>query len=578
MAARMSTLFLRTLRENPADAELPSHRLLVRAGYVRRVAPGIYAWLPLGKIVLDRVAAVVREEMDAIGGQEVLLPALLPAEPYQASGRWAEYGPDMFRLQDRRQVDYLLGPTHEEIFALTVKAELSSWRDFPVMLYQVQTKYRDEPRPRAGILRAREFVMKDAYSFDLDDAGLASSYARQRGAYQRIFDRLGLRYVIVSAMAGAMGGSHSEEFLAVADTGEDDYVACENGDYAANTEAVVTPAVPAVEGDHPPLQLLDTPDTPTIETLVARLTADGTLGRPATAADTLKNVVVKLREPGRADWQPLVIGVPGDREVDLRRVAAALYPTEVAVFEAADFARHPELVRGYIGPQALTRLGFRYLVDPRVAPGTAWVTGANEPDRHAAYVVAGRDFVPDGTVEAADVRAGDPCPVCGGPLRINRGIEIGHIFELGRRYTDAFELDAAGPDGQPIRLTMGSYGVGVSRAVAAVAEQAADDDGLIWPAELAPYDVHLIPVGRGGEPLAAAERAAGELEAAGLRVLLDDRAASPGEKFADADLLGMPTQVVFGRSLAAGEVEVKDRRTGERSTVPLSGLADRLSG
>jgi prolyl-tRNA synthetase len=578
MPARMSTLFVRTLRENPADAELPSHRLLVRAGYIRRVAPGIYTWLPLGKIVLDRVAAVVRQEMDAIAGQEVLLPALLPADPYQASGRWTEYGPDMFRLADRRGADLVLGPTHEEIFAQTVKGVLSSWRDLPLMLYQIQTKYRDEPRPRAGILRAREFVMKDAYSFDLDDDALMVAYERQRGAYRNVFDRLGLRYVIVSALSGPMGGSHSEEFLATAPTGEDSYVACENCDYAANTEAVTTPPAAARHEDHPPLRLLDTPDTPTIETLVARLSADDVLGRPATPADTLKNVVVKTRRPGEQSWQPLVVGVPGDREVDLKRLGAALYPAEVAVFEADDFARQPGLVRGYIGPQALAGLGVRYLVDPRVAPGTAWITGANQPDRHAAFVVSGRDFVPDGTVEAAEVRAGDPCPVCGGALRIDRGIEVGHIFALGRRYADAFELDVAGPDGAAVRLTMGSYGIGVSRAVAAVAEQTCDQAGLAWPALLAPFDVHLVPIGRGDEALAAAERAAGELEAAGFRVLLDDRDASPGEKFADADLLGMPTQVVFGRTLAEGDVEVKERATGARDRVPVAGLADRLRG
>src|SRR5436190_1447533 len=587
MILRMSSLFVRTLRDDPADAEVPSHRLLVRAGYIRRTAPGIYTWLPLGLRVLEKVAQIVREEMDRIGGQEVLFAALVPREYYEASGRWTEYGPNVFRLTDRKGIDYMLGPTHEELFTTLVKGELSSYRDYPVILYQIQTKYRDEARPRAGLLRGREFVMKDSYSFDLDDAGLQKSYDLHRVAYQRIFERLGLDFRIVFAVSGAMGGSASEEFLVPAENGEDTFVQCTSCDYAANTEAVEIAAPPKLDPSaHPEPRVLDTPDTPTIETLVAKLNTmpdlRGGLGREFTGADTLKNVVLKTRQPGAAEWELLVVGVPGDRDVDLKRIAGQFEPVEVAQADGADLAKHPKLVRGYIGPQLLADLGVRYVVDPLVVPGSAWVTGANEEDKHAAFVVRGRDFEPSGELGAVEIRDGDRCARCGSPLTMSRGIEMGHIFQLGRKYADAFGLDAQGADGEAIRITMGSYGVGVSRAVAAVAEQTIDEHGLCWPTALAPYDVHVVPVGRAkpgeqSEQLTVAERVASELEAAGRRVLLDDRQASPGEKFADADLLGMPTIVVVGKALADGEVEVKDRRTGDRRKVAVDAVVADLT-
>jgi prolyl-tRNA synthetase len=566
---RLSTLFLRTLREDPADAEVPSHKLLVRAGYVRRVAPGVYSWLPLGLRVLRNVEAVVREEMDAIGAQEILFPALLPREPYEATNRWTEYGANLFRLKDRRKADYLLGPTHEELFALTVKGELSSYKDYPVILYQIQTKYRDEERPRAGILRGREFLMKDSYSFDLSDEDLAASYRRHREAYVRIFDRLGLRYAIVSAMSGAMGGSASEEFLAESETGEDTFVRCPQSGYAANVEAVTTPPPPEqpVEGK-PPARVHHTPDTPTIETLVAFLNEAG-LGRTFTAADTLKNVMVKTRAPAAEEWELLGVGVPGDREVDLKRLEAALAPAEVALLDEADFAAHPFLAKGYIGPGSLAANAVRYLVDPRIVRGTGWVTGADEADHHVVDLVCGRDFTPDGTVEAAEVREGDESPDGAGTLVAARGIEIGHIFQLGRKYTDAFELDALGADSKPIRITMGSYGIGVSRLVAAITEQSHDELGLVWPRVVAPADVHVVVAGKDATVHEAAERLAAELDDAGVRVMLDDRGATPGVKFADAELIGAPTILVVGRGLAKGVVEVKDRATGERTEVPL---------
>ncbi|ALE83012.1 prolyl-tRNA synthetase [Pseudonocardia sp. HH130629-09] len=572
----MSSLFLRTLREDPADAEVPSHKLLVRAGYVRRVAPGVYSWLPLGLTVLRRIENVVREEMNAMGAQEIQFPALLPREPYEATNRWTEYGPNLFRLQDRKGGDYLLGPTHEELFTLTVKGEYSSYKDFPVILYQVQNKYRDEERPRAGILRGREFLMKDSYSFDLTDEGLSESYRKHRDAYVKIFDRLGLRYVIVSATSGAMGGSASEEFLAESETGEDTFVRGPGG-YAANVEAVTTPAPPAIPLEGlPAAQVHHTPDTPTIASLVDFLNA--TTERTFTAADTLKNVLVKTRQPGATEWELLGIGVPGDREVDMKRLEASLEPAQVELLDEADFARNAFLVKGYIGPGALAANGVRYLVDPRVVTGTAWVSGADKADHHVVDLVAGRDFAPDGTLEAAEVRAGDPSPDGTGVLEAARGIEIGHIFQLGRKYADAFSLDALGPDSKPVRITMGSYGIGVSRLVAAIAEQSHDDSGLVWPRSVAPFDVHVVVAGKSAELLEGGEAVAAELEAQGLAVLLDDRKASPGVKFADAELIGVPTIVVVGRGLAEGKLELKDRATGERSEIDRAGAAELVAG
>lgn len=563
MITRMSELFLRTLRDDPADAEVPSHKLLIRAGYVRPIAPGLYSWLPLGLKVLRNIERVVREEMNAIGGQEILFPALLPRAPYETTNRWTEYGDGVFRVKDRRGNDYMLGPTHEELFTLTVKGEYSSYKDFPLTLYQIQNKYRDEARPRAGILRGREFVMKDSYSFDLDAAGLKASYHAHREAYQRIFERLNVRYVIVSAVSGAMGGSASEEFLAESPIGEDTFVRCVESGYAANVEAVIT-ARPDAQStdDKPPAEVHDTGDTPTIATLVAW--ANEALGRAVTAADTLKNVLLKVRQPG-GDWELLAIGVPGDREVDDKRLGAALEPAEYALLDDADFAKYPFLVKGYIGPKALRDNEVRYLIDPRIVDGTSWITGADEPGRHVVGLVAGRDFTADGTIEAAEVREGDPSPDGAGPLVMARGIEIGHIFQLGRKYTDAFSADVLGEDGKPVRLTMGSYGIGVSRLVAVVAEQHHDELGLRWPPSISPFGVHLVMANKDPEARLGAAKLAADLDKIGVDVLLDDRQASPGVKFKDAELLGVPWIVVVGRGWADGRVELRNRFSGETS-------------
>ena len=581
---RMSSLFVRTLRDDPADAEVPSHKLLVRAGYIRRAAPGIYTWLPLGLKVLRKIEGIVRDEMDGIGAQELSFPALLPREPYEASNRWNEYGDNLFRLQDRKGGDYLLGPTHEEMFTLVVKDLYSSYKDLPLSIYQIQTKYRDEARPRAGVLRGREFTMKDSYSFDVDDAGLDESYQKHRDAYVRIFDRLGFDYAIVKATSGAMGGSKSEEFLAKAEVGEDTYVRCTRCDYAANVEAVqVRPPSPVAYDDAPEAHAEQTPDTPTIQTLVDHLNeAFPRPDRAWTAADTLKNVLVMLRHPDGTS-EPVAIGVPGDREVDQKRLEGQLEPTEVEPFDEAEFVKHPSLVKGYIGPGVLgdkNASGIRYLVDPRVVEGTRWVTGADVTGSHVLDLVAGRDFTPDGTIEAAEVRDGDECPNCdGGTLETARGIEMGHIFQLGRKYADALDLQVLDENGKLVTVTMGSYGIGCTRAVAAIAEGTLDEVGLCWPRNVAPADVHLVAAGKDEAIFAAADRIAHELAEQGVEVLYDDRAGriSPGVKFKDAELIGIPTIVVVGKSLAeSGTVEVRERRTGEREDVVADHVVDHL--
>ncbi|WP_201467304.1 proline--tRNA ligase [Janibacter melonis] len=574
---RMSSLFLRTLREDPADAELPGHKLLVRAGYVRRAAPGVYSWLPLGLRVLRKVEGIVREEMDAMGGQELSFPALLPKEPYEATNRWTEYGPNLFRLQDRKGADMLLGPTHEEMFTLAVKDLYTSYKDLPVSLYQIQTKYRDEARPRAGVLRGREFVMKDSYSFDVDEAGLSKSYDAHRDAYVKIFDRLGFEYVVVHADSGAMGGSASEEFLAVNEGGEDTFVRDGEG-YAANVEAVTVPQAEPVEVTVGPAHVEDTPDTPTIDTLVAALNRDHprTDGRAWTAADTLKNVIVMLVHPADEEHpegrrEPLAIGVPGDREVDPKRLEAKVAPAAVEAFEERDFAAHPHLAKGYIGPGALgEERGIRYLLDPSIAVGSAWVTGADEHGKHVIDLVHGRDFTADGTIQAAAIREGDLGPN-GRPLTLARGIEMGHIFQLGQKYAEALGLKVLDENGKLVTVHMGSYGIGVTRAVGVIAEDNHDERGLVWPRSVAPFDVHVVAAGKSDEIFVKAAELSEELERHGLQVVYDDRAGrvSPGVKFKDAELIGVPTILVVGKGLADGVVEIKDRRTGDRREGPV---------
>ncbi|OFS19825.1 proline--tRNA ligase [Corynebacterium sp. HMSC04H06] len=578
MITRLSELFLRTLREDPADAEVPSHKLLVRAGYVRRAAPGIYTWLPLGLRALRKIEDVVRQEMNAIGGQEVLFPALLPREPYEETNRWTEYGDNLFRLKDRKGADMLLGPTHEEMFTTAVKDMYSSYKDFPVTLYQIQTKYRDEERPRAGVLRGREFTMKDSYSFDMTDEGLEDSYQRHRRAYQNIFNRLEIDYAICQATSGAMGGSASEEFLAVSPVGEDTFVRATDGDYAANVEAVVTQA--PTERDFagaPEAQIHETPEAGTIEALVdwaqeAGIEVDG---RAVEAADTLKCMVIKTRQPGE-DWELAGVLIPGDRQLDEKRLEASLEPAEFELAEEADFARHDFLVKGYVGPQSLNDNGVRVLADPRVVNGTSWITGADASQCHTVGLVAGRDFHVDEFIEAAEIREGDPAPEGQGTLRLERGIELGHIFQLGRKYTEAFNVSILDENGKRATPTMGSYGIGITRMLAVLAEQRHDDKGLNWPVEVAPYQVHVVVANKDQAAMAAGDELVDKLDKRGIEVLFDDRPkVSPGVKFKDAELLGMPFIAILGRSFADGIIELRVRG-GETLEVPVGEIVDTL--
>ena len=583
MPYRLSSLFLRTLREDPADAEVESHRLLVRAGYIRRAAPGIFSWLPLGLMVKTKIEQIVREEMAAAGAQEVFFPALLPKEPYEVTGRWNDYGDNIFRLKDRKDAEYLLAPTHEEVFTLLVKDLYNSYKDLPLSIYQIQNKYRDEARPRAGLLRGREFVMKDAYSFDVTDEGLEVSYQAQRAAYERIFTRLGLEYVIVSADAGAMGGSKSEEFLSPCEIGEDSFVRSASG-FAANVEAVRFKQSPAITPNNHEAEDHASPNTPTIATLVSfsnenHPKPDGTWE----ASDTLKNVVLALIA-GDGKRTLVTVGIPGDREVDQKR-AEAWFGCDVEQANEADFKSHPELVKGYIGPRKDSKqfLGLEtdskieYLLDPRIAEGSSWITGANKDQMHTWYLTFGRDFSSDGIADIAEIRAGDPAPDGSGPLEMARGIEIGHIFQLGRKYAEALGLKVLDSNGKLVTVTMGSYGIGVTRLVAVIAEACHDDKGLMWPDSVAPANLHIIAAGKDEAAFEAAESLTAGAEALGLRVMLDDRPkVSPGVKFADAELIGNPWIIICGRGVAEGEVELWNRVTGERSQVKIDSVLAEL--
>jgi len=588
---RLTNFFLKTLRDNPADAEVASHQLMVRAGYIRRQAPGVFAWLPLGLRVKAKLEQIIRDEMTAAGAHEVHFPALMPRDPYEATGRWEEYGDALFRLKDRHGADYLLAPTHEEMFTLMVQDIVDSYKDLPLTIYQIQGKYRDEARPRAGLLRGREFTMKDAYSFDVSDEGLDASYQAQRDAYERIFQRLGLEYVIVSADAGAMGGSKSEEFLLPTPIGEDTFVRSASG-YAANVEAytAVAPDPQPLEG-HPDALVFDSPNTPTIETLVAHSNAaiPRSDGREWTAADTLKNVVLAVTPitgEQAGERSLVIVGIPGDRDVDMKRAEVAFAGCEVEPATPEDFAKHPGLVKGYIGPGtadapilgAESATGIRYLLDPRVVAGTEWITGANEAEKHVAYLVAGRDFSGDGVADLANVRDGDPAPDGSGPVMIERGMEIGHVFQLGRKYAEALGLKVLDENGKLVTVTMGSYGIGVTRIMAILAELHHDDRGLIWPPAVAPFDVHLVATGKDPAIFEAAEELAAKLDAAGVEVLFDDRPkVSPGVKFGDAELLGMPRVLVVGRDATEGYAEIWDRAAGTKEKIAFADVLERFA-
>jgi prolyl-tRNA synthetase len=558
---RASELFVRTLREAPAEAEAPSHKLLVRAGYIRKIMAGVYALLPLGMRTLQRVQRIVQEEMNAAGAQEVRFPAVLPSEPWKQSGRWEAYGDEMFRLKDRAGRDLSLGPTHEEFFAEIVKGEYSSYRDLPVNLYQVQWKYRDELRPRGGVIRAREFLMKDAYTFDRDAEGLQVAYQRMVEAYKKVFTRCGLTFRVVEADPGVIGGDVNHEFMAPADVGEDLFVFCPNCEYAANVEAASTKlAEAASKEDLEALELVHTPNRPGIQDVVELL------GRPA--AEMLKCMLYDV------GGTPTAVLVPGDREINESKLGRALAPAPVRMFTDQDFASYG-LPKGYVGPQSLPD-EMTVVADHSVRARNTWVSGAGRADYHATGVSVGRDFTVDRWEDVSRVREGDPCPRCGTPLQIRRAIEVGHCFQLGTRYSVAMKATFVDEDGTEQPYVMGSYGIGVSRIIAAVAEQWNDDAGLKWPKVLAPFDAVVIPTNMDQTAVVeAAERLYRSLGERGLNVVIDDRDASAGVKFADADLIGYPLQVVIGkRGIESGQADLKERTTGERRQAPLDGAAE----
>lgn len=593
---RMSSLFVRTLRDDPADADVDSAKLMIRAGYVRKAAPGIWTWLPLGWRVLQRIEAVIREEMDAIGAQEVHFPALLPREPYEATHRWEEYGDNLFRLKDRHDADYLLAPTHEEMFTLLVKDMYSSYKDLPVTLYQIQTKYRDEFRPRAGLVRGREFVMKDAYSFSIDEEGMRQAYADERAAYERIFKRLNLDYVPVFAMSGPMGGSASEEFLAPMAIGEDTFVQAPSGK-AWNVEALTTPAPQDIDfSNTPAAERKDTPEAGTIDGMIEQANARFARGdgRSWQSSDILKNVVIAVKhaEDDEHDkpWRELVvIGVPGDRQLDMKRLEAQFAPSEIEEATDEDLQAHPELVVGYIGPMVLgpqaRREGsgiaqpLRYFVDAHIARGSAWFTGADEQDVDYINLVYGRDFEADGTVEAVVVRDGDMSPDGSGTLTIQRGVEIGQVFQLGLKYSKALDLKVLDEHGKTVPVWMGCYGIGVSRVLACIVESHHDDKGIAWPAIIAPAQVHVVATGRDAKAFEVAEDLVSALDAQGMEVIYDDRPkVSPGVKFKDAELIGVPLVVIAGRdTVNNGTIEIRNRDGSDVEVVPAEQAAARIA-
>jgi prolyl-tRNA synthetase len=552
---RLSGLFIPTLREDPAEAEVASHRLLLRAAFVRKVAAGVYTTLPLGVRTMAKIEAIVRQEMDAAGAQEIRMPIVLPAEPWKRTGRWQVYGDEVFTLADRHGREMLLGPTHEEVVGPLVAGESASYRDLPLNLYQIGWKYRDERRPRFGLLRGREFLMKDAYSFDRDDHGLRESYRIMLESYRRVFDRCSLDYVIVEGDPGSIGGDVNHEFMAVAEVGEDLFVRCANGDYLADTEAATPMAgAPATE-DPEPLVEVDTPGAATIDLVAEQL------GVPPER--TLKNILFDI------DGRTVAVLVPGDREVSEKKLARLHFPAVVRRFGDEDFAAHG-YAKGYVGPHGFGA-DVTVFADPSVRAGANWVTGANREDTHVTGANLERDFRVDRWEDLVEIREGDRCPVDGGELQIERSIVLGHIYQLGLRYSVPLEATFQDEDGTQKPLVMGSYGIGISRVMAAAVEQYHDESGIRWPKALAPFEVLVILANPDEDEVRThAERIYGELRERGVEVAVDDRAERAGVKFADADLVGYPVQIVVGtRGLDRGEAEFKLRSTGERTSAAL---------
>ncbi|MFC0265592.1 proline--tRNA ligase [Alloscardovia macacae] len=600
---RMSSMFLRTLRDDPADADVTSAKLLIRAGYIRKVGPGLYSWLPLGLKVLRKIEGIIREELAKTGAQEVEFPVLLPKDPYTATNRWEEYGDNIFRVKDRHDQDYLLVPTAEEMFTLMVKDMYSSYKDLPVTLYQMKSKYRDEFRPRAGMIRGREFVMQDAYSFDMTEEDLKKSYAIQRDAYERIFKRLKVDYVMVHATSGPMGGSASEEFLAPLPIGEDTFAQAPSG-ASWNVEALTTVRPEDMDfSGVEPMVALETPDSATIDELVAKSNElhPRSDGREWAASDTLKNLLITVVHP-TGEREVVAIGVPGDRQVDMKRLEASFTPAEIEEATAEDLAKFPELVKGYIGPSVLgpqsaqdaqgaddadgadgadsaeKKPRIKYLLDAHIARGSEWITGADEAGKHVYHAVYGRDFEANGFVEAVEVRSGDMSPDGSGPLSLERGVEIGQVFQLGLKYSKALDLTVLNENGKTVPVWMGCYGIGVSRVMSCIAEYHNDENGLKWPAAVAPAQVHVIATGRDQMAFETAETLVEQLAEAGIEVIFDDRAkVSPGIKFKDSELLGMPLIVVSGRdTVQNGTLEIRHRDGSATQVVPVAEAAEAI--
>ncbi len=542
---KVSKMLFKTLRETPAEAEIASHQLMLRSGMMRKLAAGIYSYLPLGLRSLHKVEQIIREEMDAAGAQELLMSALLPAEAYQESGRWDVFGPEMFRLKDRNDRDFCLGPTHEEIFTQTVKSEVSSYRQLPQTLYQIQTKYRDERRPRFGVMRSREFMMKDAYSFDRDEAGLDVSYQNMYRAYCRVFDRLGLDYIVVDADSGAMGGSGSQEFMVKSETGEAVVAYCDACGYAANDEkAECIPEAMAPEAPKT-MQKIHTPNAGTIEELVSFLGTDS-----KHFAKTLIYV---------AGETPVAVMVRGDREVNETKLANLLGVNEqdLALAEACIVTEVTGAKVGFAGPIGLS---VPIYCDKEILSMCNFIIGANETDYHYENVNPS-DFTPTQVADLRTITAGDVCPRCGKRIETTRGVEVGHIFKLGTKYTKSLDCTYLDENGKAQTPIMGCYGIGVNRTLAAVIEQNHDENGIIWPVSAAPYQVVVVPVNRdNAEQAAVAEKIYQSLISAGIEVMMDDRDERPGVKFKDADLVGIPVRITVGKKAGEGIVEYKLRK------------------
>ncbi len=558
---RWSQALINTYKEVPADAQVASHRLMLRAGLMKKLGAGIYTLLPLGARVVNRVIAIVREEMDRAGAQEILMPVLCPAELWKETGRWSTMGPELMRIEDRHGAAYVLGPTHEEVITDLARRELKSYRQLPMNLYQIQIKFRDEVRPRFGVMRAREFIMKDAYSFHVDDASLDETYRAMHAAYARVFERCGLRFAPVEADTGAMGGDVSHEFMVFAESGESEVFHCACG-YAATSETVPVAAAPRVAPDAAetaiPRVRVATPGAHTVEEVAALLKT-----KPARLIKTLLYTV-------GAEKKVVAILVPGDRELNESKLARALGGEPFEMADAATIKRVTGGPMGFSGPVGLA--GVALYGDGSLRGAVNRVVGANEADAHLVNVAEGRDFRVTTWGDFSRAVAGDPCPRCGKPLASYRGIEVGQIFKLGRKYTDAMDAAVLDEKGERVRMIMGCYGIGITRTVAAAIEQHHDDAGIIWPRALAPFEVLVVPVNWDHEPSrAAAESIYASLRAAGVDTLLDDRRERAGFKFKDADLIGIPVRVTVGeRGLAEGKVEIRARARGETRMAPVA--------